>query len=78
MHVLLVEAGGEQLDVASATVDALLVLHGELDDQRLALVAEVIETGRQGVETGVLARLKTCGQKQRGNHHYSVSASEEV
>lgn len=31
IQVLLVEARGEQLDVASATVDALLVFHSELD-----------------------------------------------
>lgn len=61
MHVLLVEVGREQFDVATTTVDALLVFYGELDDQRLALVAEVIETGRQSVEAGVLARLQTCG-----------------
>lgn len=45
MHVLLVEVRGKQLNVASTTVDALLVFHSELDDQRLALVAEVIKTG---------------------------------
>lgn len=45
MHVLLVEVGGEQLDVASTAVDALLMLHSELDDERLALVAEVLKTG---------------------------------
>lgn len=60
VHVLLVEVGGEQLNVAAATVDALLVLHGELDDERLVLVVEVIEAGRQGVEAGVLARLQSC------------------
>lgn len=65
MHVLLVEARGEQLNVASATVNALLMFHGELDDERLALVADVIKTGRQGVEAGILARLKTCGKMQR-------------
>lgn len=32
MHVLLVELGGKQFNVASTTVDALLVFHGELYD----------------------------------------------
>lgn len=44
MHVLLVQVRGEELDVAAATVDFLLVLHGELDDERLPLVAEVVKT----------------------------------
>lgn len=69
MHVLLVDVGGEELDVAAAAVDALLVLHGELDDKRLVLVVEVIEAGRHGVEAGVLARLQTCargGGRERG------------
>lgn len=45
MHILLVQAGWEKLDVAPTTVDALLVLHRELDDQWLTLVAEVIKAG---------------------------------
>lgn len=32
MHLFLVEARGEQFDVSSTTVDALLVFHCELDD----------------------------------------------
>lgn len=58
MHILLVQPRWEELDVAPATVDALLVLHCELDDQWLALVAEVIKAGGEGVETGVLAGLE--------------------
>ena len=45
VQFLLTEAGWEQLDVTSSTVDALLVFDGELDDEGLALVAEVIEAG---------------------------------
>ena len=45
MQFLLTEAGWEQLDVTSPTVDALLVFDGELDDKGLALVAEVVEAG---------------------------------
>lgn len=32
VHLLLVEARGEQFDVSSTTVDVLLVFHRELDD----------------------------------------------
>lgn len=59
VHVLLVHVGGEQLNVAAAAVDALLVLYGKLDDERLVLVVEVIEAGRHGVEAGILACLQT-------------------
>lgn len=44
VHVLLVQVRREEFDVAATTVDFLLVLHGELDDQRFALVAEVVKT----------------------------------
>lgn len=73
VHVLLVDVGGEQLNVAAAAVDALFMLHGELDDERLVLVVEVIEARRQGIEAGVLARLQTCvprggvGERQHKN-----------
>lgn len=60
MQLFLFEAGGEQLDVAPSTVDALLVFDGELDDQSLALVVEVIKAGRRGVEASILAGLKSC------------------
>lgn len=59
MHFALVQVGGEDLDVASSTVNLLLVLDGELDDQCLPLVAEGRKAGRQGVEAGVLAGLET-------------------
>lgn len=44
MHVLLVQARGEEFNVASTTVNVLLMFHGELDDQSLALVVEVIKS----------------------------------
>lgn len=72
MHLLLVEARGEQLDVASPAVDALLVLDGELDDERLTLVAEVVEAVRGSVEAGVLARLQTCGEREESQRHASA------
>ena len=40
VHVLLVERAGEHLDVAAAAVDVLLVLHSELDHQRLIPVTK--------------------------------------
>lgn len=58
VHILLVQAGREELNVAPATVNVLLVLHSELDDQWLALVAEITKTGGKGVEAGVLAGLE--------------------
>lgn len=57
VHVLLAQASWEELDVAPAAVDVLLVLHRELHHQRLVAVAEGLEARREGVETGVLARL---------------------
>lgn len=44
VHVLLVQVRREEFDVAATTVDFLLVFNSELDDERFALVAEVIET----------------------------------
>ena len=38
MHVRLVKLAVEKLDVAATAVDVLLVLHGELDNQRLVPV----------------------------------------
>ena len=57
MHVLLVEGGGEDFDVSTATVNVLLVLYSELNDCLLALVGELVELGGHGVELGILAGL---------------------
>lgn len=38
MHVILLEAAVKDLDVATTTVNVLLVLDSELDDKRLLLV----------------------------------------
>lgn len=59
MHGALVLVRGKDLNVAASTVDLLLVLDGELDDQGLPLVTEGLEASRQGVEAGVLAGLQT-------------------
>lgn len=45
MHVALVEVRGENLDVAASTVDLLLMLDGELDDQGLSLVTKGVKAG---------------------------------
>jgi len=39
MHVILLKAAVKDLDVATTTVNVLLVLDSELDDKRLVLVA---------------------------------------
>jgi hypothetical protein len=54
VHVLGIEAAVEQFGVAAAAVDVLLVLDGELDDQRLVPVGEGLELGGRGVKLGVL------------------------
>ena len=59
MHVLLVEGGGENFDVSTATVDVLLVFDSELNDGLLVLVGELVELGGHGVELGILASLDT-------------------
>ena len=41
MHVRLVELAIEKLDVAATAVDVLLVLHRELDHQRLVPVRQM-------------------------------------
>ena len=49
----LVEGAVEELDVAAAAVDVLLVLDGELHDERLLLVGERLVELRAGrVELG--------------------------
>ena len=59
MHVCGIEGAVEELGIATAAVDVLLVLDGELQDQGLVLVGEGLELGGRGVELGVLASLNT-------------------
>ena len=59
MHVLLVHATIKQLDISTSAVDVLLVLHRELDDQRLVLVGDRGVLGRNGVELSILRGLET-------------------
>lgn len=63
MHVGLVLVGGEDLHVAAAAVDLLLVFHRELDHQGFTLVAEGVEATGQGVKAGVLTGLQTWREK---------------
>ena len=59
VHILLVHTTVKHLDVSTSTVNVLLVLHRELNNQRLVLVADGGVLGRDGVELGVLAGLQT-------------------
>lgn len=60
VHILLVKITGEELDVASTTVDLLLVLDSELDYKGLSLIRErLIELGRDTIKPGVLRCLQT-------------------
>lgn len=59
MHVSLFQVSREDLHIATTTVNLLLVLDSKLNDQRLPLIAKRIETGRDGVETSILACLET-------------------
>jgi hypothetical protein len=59
-ELLLVDVTAEQLDVAAAAVELLLVLDGELQHQGLVLVAELRVLRRDGVEPVVLRGLDAC------------------
>lgn len=49
------------LNVAATAVDVLLVLHGELDYDRLILVLErLIELARDGVKASILRSTEAC------------------
>jgi hypothetical protein len=51
---------GSQLDVATAAVQGLLVLHGVLKHKGLSLVVEVRGLGRDVVPAVVCGCLNTC------------------
>jgi len=57
VHIGGIEGAVEELGIATTAVNVLLVLDGELQDQRLVLVGEGLELGGGGVELGVLAGL---------------------
>ena len=59
VQITLVDIRGEDLDVATSTVNLLLMLDSELNDQGLSLIAKGLKAGRRGVEVGVLAGLNT-------------------
>jgi len=55
MHTLLVNVAGEQLNIATTTVNFLLMLHTELHNQCLSFIAEwLVKLGRDGIETCIL------------------------
>lgn len=49
----------EHLYVATAAVNVLLMLDGELDDQGLSLIAEGLEFARESVEASIFRGLET-------------------
>lgn len=60
VKVLLIEVRGIELGIATSTVNVLLVLHRELQNQGLSLVADgFIELGRDGVESSIFAGLNS-------------------
>lgn len=58
VHFSLIQCRWEDLHVTTATVNLLLVLDCELDDQRLALIAEGLKPCRGGIEVGILTCLQ--------------------
>ena len=56
------------LHVSTSTVYLLLVLDRELDNQRLALVGELVELGGHGVKLSILGGLKTCVEEHKFFH----------
>lgn len=59
MHISLIQVGWENLDVATAAVNLLLVFDSKLNHQGLALIAEWVKTSRRSIKTSILACLKT-------------------
>merc|ERR1719167_879677 len=74
VHVSLVELAVEELDVATAAVDVLLVLDGELDHQGLVHVRHWREGGAHAVEPCVLACLSALVQLLVAVETYQHSA----
>jgi len=63
VHLCWLKFAVKDLGVATTTVNVLLVLDRELDDQGLALVAEGLELAGEGVEASIFRGLKTCNTK---------------
>lgn len=59
MHVLLIETAVKDFKVATAAIDVLFMLHGELDDERLVFVAKRSEFVGKSIEASVLRCLET-------------------
>lgn len=59
VHVSRLKVAVEEFDIPSPTVNVLLVLHTELQHERLLLVRELGECRRQRVKVGVLSCFQT-------------------
>jgi hypothetical protein len=57
VHLFGLKGAVKQLHVAPTAVNILLVLHTELNHQRLLLIRKLVELCRQRVEVSVLGRL---------------------
>ena len=64
VHIFLVKVAVENFDVATTTVNLLFMFHSKLNDQSLALVAELIEFCRDSIEPGILGSLETLNVKK--------------
>lgn len=69
MHIILLQAAVKQFHVATTTVNVLFMLHSELKDKRLVLVAEGLELSRKTIESGILGGLKTCTSMKLNEYH---------
>ena len=47
------------LHISTSTVDSLLVLDGELDDDRLSFIGKLVKGSGDSIELGILCRLDT-------------------
>ena len=59
MHIFLCKVAVKKLDIATTTVDILLMFDCELDDHRRVLAAESLEFRRESVKSGVFRSLDT-------------------
>ena len=70
VHIFLVKVAVENFDVATTTVNLLFMFYSKLNDQSLALVAELIEFCRDSIEPGILGSLETLNVKKK----YSIKS----
>ena len=65
MHVCLGKTAVKQFDIATATVNVLLVLDSKLQDERLVFIAEFSELGGEAIEPGIFRSLNTCSKQHK-------------